>query len=399
MNSQRLGLVILAWAGAALAFALTIAAVLLPPVPGGADTYLMVVFVLMMTGLASMGLLITSQRPRNPIGWLLLVAAAMFGISIMGGGYAELSVSRYGRDLPLTTFLAWVTGWTFAPAIGIVVIFVPLLFPTGRLPSPRWWPILIPAVLGPLAAALPAAFRPGPMDVPGNIVNPVGIPGAGPLLDVVNLLSIATAAPALLLVIVGLVLRYRRGDAVEREQIKWFAYPASVAAVALAIGLPDVGLISDAAWTIALSAMSLVPVAIAIAILRHRLFDIDVIINRTLVYGALSVLLAAVYIGSVLLLQELLRPLAPDSGLAVAASTLAVVALFQPLRRRIQAVVDRRFYRSRYDASKVVAGFMTRLRDEVELDHLTDELAGSISAALRPASISVWLRGRPALDR
>jgi hypothetical protein len=392
MNSQRLGLVILAWAGAALAFALTIAAVLLPPVPGGADTYLMVVFVLMMTGLASMGLLITSQRPRNPIGWLLLVAAVMFGISIMGGGYAELSVSRYGRDLPLTTFLAWVTGWTFAPAIGIVVIFVPLLFPTGRLPSPRWWPILIPAVLGPLAAALPAAFRPGPMDVPGNIVNPVGIPGAGPLLDVVNLLSIATAAPALLLVILSLVLRYRRGDAVEREQIKWFAYPASVAAVALAIGLPDVGLISDAAWTIALSAMSLVPVAIAIAILRHRLFDIDVIINRTLVYGALSVLLAAVYIGSVLLLQELLRPLAPDSGLAVAASTLAVVALFQPLRRRIQAVVDRRFYRSRYDAEQIVHAFAGTLRDKVDLSALTDELVNVVDQSVRPARARVWLR-------
>jgi hypothetical protein len=352
----------------------------------------MVVFVLMMTGLASMGLLITSQRPRNPIGWLLLVAAAMFGISIMGGGYAELSVSRYGRDLPLTTFLAWVTGWTFAPAIGIVVIFVPLLFPTGRLPSPRWWPILIPAVLGPLAAALPAAFRPGPMDVPGNIVNPVGIPGAGPLLDVVNLLSIATAAPALLLVILSLVLRYRRGDAVEREQIKWFAYPASVAAVALAIGLPDVGLISDAAWTIALSAMSLVPVAIAIAILRHRLFDIDVIINRTLVYGALSVLLAAVYIGSVLLLQELLRPLAPDSGLAVAASTLAVVALFQPLRRRIQAVVDRRFYRSRYDAEQIVHAFAGTLRDKVDLSALTDELVNVVDQSVRPARARVWLR-------
>jgi hypothetical protein len=398
MNSQRLGLVILAWAGAALAFALTIAAVLLPPVPGGADTYLMVVFVLMMTGLASMGLLITSQRPRNPIGWLLLVAAVMFGISIMGGGYAELSVSRYGRDLPLTTFFAWITGWTFAPAIGSLVILMPLLFPTGRLPSPRWWPILILAVFGPLAAAAYTAFQPGPMDVPGNIVNPVGIPGAGPLLDIVNLLSIATAAPALLLVIFSLVLRSRRGDAVEREQIKWFTYPASVAAVASAIGLPSIGLISDIAWTIAFSAMSLVPVAIAIAILRHRLFDIDVIINRTLVYGALSVLLAAVYIGSVLLLQELLRPLAPDSGLAVAASTLAVVALFQPLRRRIQAVVDRRFYRSRYDASKVVAGFMTRLRDEGELDHLTDELGASIRTALRPASVSVWLR-RPSLDR
>jgi hypothetical protein len=392
MNPRRLGLVVLAWAGAALAFALTIVAVLLPPVPGGADTYLMVVFVLMMTGLASMGLLITSQRPRNPIGWLLLVAAVMFGISIMGGGYAELSVSRYGRDLPLTTFLAWVTGWTFAPAIGIVVIFVPLLFPTGRLPSPRWWPILIPAVLGPLAAALPAAFRPGPMDVPGNIVNPVGIPGAGPLLDVVNLLSIATAAPALLLVILSLVLRYRRGDAVEREQIKWFAYPASVAAVASAIGLPSIGLISDIAWTIAFSAMSLVPVAIAIAILRHRLFDIDVIINRTLVYGALSVLLAAVYIGSVLLLQELLRPLAPDSGLAVAASTLAVVALFQPLRRRIQAVVDRRFYRSRYDAEQIVHAFAGTLRDKVDLSALTDELVNVVDQSVRPARARVWLR-------
>ncbi len=397
-SHSPLPLVILAWSCAQLGLGMALAVILRPTTSSTSDPYFMVVFTVMVTGLTTMGALIASQRPRNPIGWLLLSAALLIGASIMGGTYAELSVTRYDTGLPLTTFFAWITGWTFAPAIGIVVIIVPLLFPTGRLPSPRWRLVLVPAIIGPLAGGAPAAFNPGPLDVPGHIINPVGIPGAAPLLTIVNMVSIATLAPALLAVIISLVLRYRRGRADERDQIKWFAYPASVAAVALAIGLADAGPISDVGWVVALSAIALLPVAIAIAILRRRLFDIDVIINRTLVYGVLSVVLAGIYVVSVLLLQELLNPLAANNGLAVAASTLGVAALFQPLRRRIQAVVDRRFYRSRYDAARVVTAFTGRLREEVELDHLTDELRGSISEALRPTSVSVWLR-RPAAER
>jgi hypothetical protein len=193
-------------------------------------------------------------------------------------------------------------------------------------------------------------------------------------------------------------VRYRHATQTERDQIKWFAYPASVAAVGLGLGIQDFGAFSEFGWAISLTALALLPMAIAIAILRHRLWDIDLIINRTLVYGALSVLLAAVYIGSVLLFELLLSPLTADGGLAVAASTLGVVALFQPLRRRVKAVVDRRFYRSRYDAARVMATFTASLREEVELDHLTDELAASIGTALRPASVSVWLRA-PGADR
>ena len=396
-DGASLPLAILAWSGALLAVAAAIVGSV--GVPQSADSggaYFAVIFVALELGLGVMGALIASRRPANPIGWLLLLAVLLFGIAIVGSGYADLSATRYDGGLPLTLPVAWVSSWTFAPAIGVLVIFVPLLFPTGKLPTPRWWPILIPAVIGPLFGAASTAFSPGPLDDAGRVLNPLGIPGAEAALALVNTISIVTAPMAFGAVIVSLVLRYRHGSATERNQIKWFAYPASVAAVALAIGLPDIGPVSDAAWVVALTAMALVPFAIGIAILRHGLFDIDVIINRTLVYGALSVLLAAIYIGSVLLLQQLLNPLTADNRLAVAASTLAVVGLFQPLRRWIQAVVDRRFYRSSYDAAQVVAGFMARLRDEVELDHLTDELHVTISDALRPASVSVWLRGRPA---
>ncbi|HEX5396221.1 MAG TPA: hypothetical protein VFX74_03930, partial [Candidatus Limnocylindria bacterium] len=369
---------ILAWTGAVLAAAAGILGPLLVPQSADSgDAYFAVVFLALELGLGVMGALIASRRPASPIGWLLLLAALLFGLAIVGGGYAELSVTQFDASLPLTVPLAWVTSWTFAPAIGVLAIFVPLLFPTGRLPTPRWWPILIPAFIGPLAGGASTAFTPGPLDDAGGILNPFGIPGAEQAMQWVNTISVVTAPIAFAAVILSLVLRYRHGTATERDQIKWFAYPASVAAVAMAIGLPNFGTVSDAAWVVALTSMALLPIAMGIAILRHRLFDIDVIINRTLVYGALSVLLAAVYIASVLLLQELLNPLTADNRLAVAASTLAVVGLFQPLRRWIQAVVDRRFYRSRYDAARVVAGFMARLRDEVELDHLTDELHGT----------------------
>jgi hypothetical protein len=403
VGSRRQGtplpIVVLAWSGAALSFAAALAnSIWLPTPDDSGGTYFAVIFVVLEVGLGSMGALIASQRPRNAIGWLLLFAAILFAFSVVGGGYAAVSVTRYDASLPFTAAVAWVTTWSFGPAMGVLIVLVPLLFPTGRLPSPRWRPLVVVAILAPLAGGVAPAFTAGPLTDAGGLPNPLGIPGAEGVLAAFNTVSVVVAPVAFVAVIVSLVVRYRHATQTERDQIKWFAYPASVAAVGLGLGIQDFGAFSELGWAASLTALALLPMAIAIAILRHRLLDIDVIINRTLVYGALSVLLAAVYIGSVLLFELLLSPLTADGGLAVAASTLGVVALFQPLRRRIKAIVDRRFYRSRYDAARIVATFMARLRDEVELDHLTDELSASISTALRPASVSVWLRG-PGADR
>jgi hypothetical protein len=352
------------------------------------------IFAVLVVGLGAMGSLLAILRPANRIGWLLLAAGILFSIGVVGSTYAAHSVQAAAGSWPLTVLAAWLSSWTFVVALGVVAIYIPLLFPTGRLTSPRWRWLALAGALGLFGGLAQAAFAPGPLSEVTQIQNPVGIAGAGPVLGAMNTISSLLAPVVFVLVVVSVVQRYRRGTSTERDQIKWFLYPAAVSAVGIGIGLTGMSVVGDAAWVIGLGAMALLPIAIGIAILRHRLFDIDVIINRTLVYGGLTAVLVGVYVVSVLLLEQLLSPFTADSGLAVAASTLGVVALFQPLRRRIQAGVDRRFYRSRYDAARVVSLFTGRLRDQVELTHLTDELSRSISDALQPTSVSVWLRRR-----
>ncbi len=389
----------LAWTGAAVTVVAAVANTLwLSDGTANGGTFFTVLYIVLVVGLGVIGALIASVRPWNVIGWLLLLAGVLFAVSVVGSGYAQQSVNLAGGTWPLTVAGAWLASWTFVPAVGAVAIFLPLVFPTGRLPSRRWALVLIPAALGLLGGIAPAAFAPGPLSEVVAINNPLGITSAGPALETIGTISAMLAPAVFILVVISLVLRYRRGGAVERNQIKWFVYPAAISAIGLGIGLPDVGLISEIGWTGGLTAMALLPFAIGAAVLRYRLFDIDLIINRTLVYGALSVVLAVVYVASVLLLEQLLAPFAPGNPLAIAASTLGVVALFQPLRRRIQRAVDHRFYRSRYDAARVVNAFSGRLRDQVELGHLTDELRGSIAEALQPSSVSVWLR-QPSVDR
>jgi hypothetical protein len=358
---------------------------------------LSIVFAVLVAGLGAMGGLLAILRPRHPVGWLLLAAGVSFSIGVVGASYAQRSITLAGGSWPLTVLAAWLASWTFVLGIGVMGIFMPLLFPTGRLPSPRWRWVMLAGVVGLSGGLAPSILGPGRMST-APIDNPVGIDGAGPLLDMINGWSSLLAPIVFGVVVISLALRYRRGGAIERAQIKWFLYPAAVAGAGMGIGLTGIQVVGDAAWLIGLAATALMPVAIGIAILRPRLSNIDVIINRTLVYGGLTAVLVAIYVVSVLLLEQLLSPFTADSGLAVAASTLGVVALFQPLRRRIQAAVNRRFYRSRYDAARVVSLFTGRLRDQVELTHLTEDLSSSISDALQPTSVSVWLRRRT-MDR
>jgi hypothetical protein len=390
-------LIMLAVAGALITAAAAFTNTFLLPSPSDPVVFAFI-FAVLVLGLGAMGALLAIARPANRIGWLLLAAGILFSTGVVGSNYAAESGRVANGAWPLTVAAAWLASWTFVVALGIAAIYVPLFFPTGRLASARWRWVAVAGALGLFGGLAPAAFGPGPLSEVTQIQNPFGIPGARPLLTTMNSISSLLAPVVFVLVVASVVQRYRRGTPTERDQIKWFLYPAAVAAVGIGMGLSGIPVVGDAAWTIGLAAMALVPIAIGIAILRHRLFDIDLIINRTLVYAALSVSLGAVYVVTVLVLRQLLTPFAPNNGLVVAASTLGVVALFQPMRRRIQAGVDRRFYRSRYDAARVVSLFTGRLRDQVELTRLTSELTESISDALRPASVSVWLR-RPSADR
>ena len=267
-----------------------------------------------------------------------------------------------------------------------------LLFPDGRLPGSRWKPLLYAIVALAAIGWIPYSLDPGLQDLPGR--NPLGIEGAHDVLNAVG------GGEFLLLVVLGfaaaasLVRRFRTAGPVERQQIKWVIFAGAVlvalvagAIVSQAVGAPK---LPDGVLGLVIGVL---PVSIGIAMLRYRLYDIDVVINRTLVYGSLTALLAAAYLGLVLLFQLLLRPLVHGSGLAVALSTLAVAALFHPVRRRIQTLVDRRFYRHKYDAERTLRAFSARLRDEIELDALRRELTDVVADTMQPAHVSQWVRG------
>jgi hypothetical protein len=289
--------------------------------------------------------------------------------------------------------------------VGLLAIYLPLLFPNGRLPSRRWRPLawLSGAVI--VLGSVGIALAPGPVEELGGVCNPFGLEGApwvAYAAVVVPLLPVCVLASA-----VSLVLRYRRSGGEERQQIKWIAFAASfVGLVALITVVSTLMFAPESLETagtqplwlellqdVELLSLAGVPVAVGFAILRHRLYDIDVVINRTLVYGSLTAVLVAVYFGSVVVLQYIFRALSGgESQLAIVASTLVMAALFNPLRRRVQAFVDRRFYRRKYDAAKTLAAFSAKLRDETDLEALNNELVEVVRETMQPAHVSFWLR-------
>jgi hypothetical protein len=275
-----------------------------------------------------------------------------------------------------------------------------VLFPTGRPPSPRWRPFIWVFTLDMAVYVVATLLNPGGLYFFPSVDNPIGIEAAGESLQTAVDYASPIVFVSLLIGLVALVLRFRASSGVEREQLKWIVYLAAVF-VTLTPGLIVLGerevevagvLVSDLVFTALICG---VPVAVGVAILRHRLYDIDVVIKRTLVYGALTATLAAAYLGSVLLLQLALSPLTEDSDLAIAGSTLAVAALFRPARARIQSAVDRRFYRRRYDVARTLESFGARLRDQVELESLSGELRAVVADTMQPAHVSLWLRESP----
>jgi hypothetical protein len=342
---------------------------------------------------ATVGVMILARRPDNRIGWLCWAIGFTFTLSNLS--------SRQLWEV-LTANEDWSAAWALAAQLGTVawlgtllglLPFLILLFPTGRLLSPRWRPVAwtLGLVVGLYLTA--RLLMPGPVG-PGVPTNPLGVESAEGFLELVQAIAGVTT-PFLALAVVGsLVLRFRRSRGDERQQLKWLTYAVAVDAVMF----PTLGPAAER-WAPLLGelvvfpvAVSLIPIAIGVAVLKYRLYDIDRVINRTLVYGLLTVLLGAVYAAGVFTAGRLLDPADGESELAVAASTLAVAALFQPARRRIQAVVDRRFNRRRYDATRTIEAFSRRLRDEVELDTLSAELLAVVDQTMQPTAISLWLQ-------
>jgi hypothetical protein len=290
----------------------------------------------------------------------------------------------------------WLSLWIPVPAL-ISATFFCLLFPDGRPPSNRWRWVGWLAVVGGVLLMLGLSLTPGTLDernYPGAR-NPVGVEGTGPLLEGITTVGTGLALFALLFAVVSMMMRFRRSIGVERQQLKWVVYAGAAAAGGFALTLFLSGPLANAVFAAAFLAFIGVPVAAGVAIMRYRLYEIDLIINRTLVYSALTATLAAVYFGGVATIQTIFPALTGQEQqpqLAIVVSTLVIAALFSPLRRRIQSFIDRRFYRRKYDAAKTLEAFSTRLRNETDLEALNNELVGVVRETMQPAHVSLWLR-------
>jgi hypothetical protein len=349
--------------------------------------------VLACVSATTVGAVLASRRPRHPVGWLLLV----LGLSLAWGGvvpaYAAYGLLARPGALPAAHAVA--RSWPVTVVIAQTALgFVLLLTPTGSLPSPRWrwWARVTAAAAAILLVALAVAR--GPLDPQYQVLGgPFDFRGQGGVLLVVNQLALAFTTLAVVVGAASLVVRFRRATGVERQQLRWVAWAAALAVLGavVALGGLAVGATAVVTWTIS-TCFAVLPVALGAAILRYRLYDLDHILSRTLAYGLLTLLLAGGYAVVVLGLGQLLGQ---DSSLVVAAATLAVAALFQPARRRVQAAVDRRFNRRRHDAAQTIQGFAVRLRDQVDLDALHTELLAVVDQTMQPTQASLWLRQGP----
>jgi hypothetical protein len=343
----------------------------------------------------TVGAIVASRRPENPVGWLLCLSGVAVSTSSFTSEYAIYALLAEPGSLPAGEAMAWIASWML-PIMSALQVSYLLLFPTGRLPSRRWrwlaWLTVAYVVVG----VITAAFSPGAYQGSlGPIRNPLGIEGLTHIYKAV----VYTMAPALFIAAAfSLFVRLRRAVGVERQQLKWLAYAAGgfamgiiLISITIAIDTPRWYEWVASAFFVAVSPG--VPISIGIAILRYRLYDIDILINRTLVYSSLTATLVALYFGGIVVLQRVFVVLTGErSTLAVVASTLLIAALFNPLRRRLQAFIDRRFYRRKYDARKTLEAFSVRLRDQTDLETLNKELVGVVRETMQPAHASLWLR-------
>jgi hypothetical protein len=349
---------------------------------------------LMGVGASTVGAIIASRRTHNPIGWLLCASGLVFGVAMFASEYAIYTLLVSPGTLPAGEALAsvnplWVLGFN-------LFVLMLILFPTGQLPRSRWRWVVYLYVAVALGEVIAMLFLPGTLEGLDLIENPLGIEG----LPIGRKPVQALVFTGGLVASATLILRLRRGSWVERQQIKWLAYAATASAGGSILTYTPPEAIG-ARWVTSVGYVLLelgvlgIPISIGIAILRYRLYEIDTLINRTLVYGSLTAMLALVYFGGVTVTQALLRTLTGQEKLpqlVIVASTLLIAALFTPLRRRIQSFIDRRFYRRKYDARKTLEAFSTKLRDETDLEALNNDLVGVVRETMQPAHVSVWLR-------
>jgi hypothetical protein len=336
------------------------------------------------------GWLIAFRRRENRIGWMFLAAGIVFALVTFSGAHAQYGLVVRPGSLALADVTAWLSTVAWVPAYTLLILLL-LFFPDGRLPSRRWRPILWIAALSAFLMLVPDAIAEWPYR---GLALLEGVSVPDPALDTAYLLQGVGTALSLIVAVAGaaaLVVRFRRSTGTERQQIKWFAN-AAVVEVAVIFVTSGVRLPPPFDALAAVIAAPLIPISVGVAILRFRLYDIDRIISRTVSYGAVTAILALVFVGTILVTQTLLASFFSGSSVAVAASTLVVAALFQPLRRRVQGVVDRRFNRSRYDAERTVATFAGRLRDEVDLANLNAEVRQVVTATVAPVIVGLWIR-------
>jgi hypothetical protein len=407
----------LAWSVVVLSVAMFVAAgvfSVLPPCAGGSSAVATVsetVGFVLFLAFPIVGALIASRRPRNPVGWILLADGLLWMVLSVTDSYYVYGIASPG-SVPYPVAIGTIGNqWLWVPTVGLLGIYLILLFPDGRLLSRRWRPLAFLSGVVIVVISVTGGLAPGPLENQGGMNNPFGVE-ALPWLVNASYVALPLLPLCILASAVSMMLRFRRSSGEVRQQIKWIAFVAALTGLlyscAMIVGsvaqlavlgsgesLPPSPWYFDLLFTLAVLGFAGVPVAIGVAVQKYRLYDIDIIINRALVYGSLTATLLAVYFGGVATMQTIFRALTGQTEqpqLAVVVSTLVIAALFNPLRRRIQAFIDRRFYRSRYDARKTLDDFSARLRNETDLETLNRDLAGVIEETLQPAHVSLWLR-------
>jgi hypothetical protein len=380
----------LAWALWAVTFTLVAGGLILGLANRqGAPLYeFWVVVSLMSPTCATLGALIVSRRPGNVIGWIFCISSVAGGIQMLSGQYATVTLFSETSSLPGGAVAAWLS--TLMQILFVSsIFFLVLLFPTGRLLSPRWRVVAWTGGLVLATWVISRALHPGPLEDFPSAENPFSVEAAT-VLDTLGGVGSWIGPACFVAAIVSLTLRLYRSRGEERLQLKWFVYAATLGFLAIVLG--GEGPFGTLVWTLAFLSL---PVSAAIAVLKYRLYDIDLVINRTLVYASLTAILVGVYFGGVAATQAIFRALTGQQEqpqLAIVVSTLVIAALFNPLRHRIQSFIDRRFYRRKYDARKTLEAFSAKLRNETDLDALSGDLVEVVRKTMQPAHVSLWLR-------